>query len=147
MPDTSPPQSDRRPTLAEDVGFLAMKAGARSVAEANRRLAEIGLRVRPFAVLALACTGAPRTQKEIAEYLMLDPSQVVTLLDQLERDHLVRRIPDPSDRRARLVTATAVGQSTFERAHALTEAANDLTLTNLTPSERQTLLELLLKIV
>ena len=112
------------PQLSNDVHFLATRAGALGAAQANRDLAAVQLRVRSFSVLSIVCTASPQTQKEIAGVLLLDPSQVVTLLDDLESRALLRRIPDPDDRRARLVTATPAGQELYARAQAIVDESN-----------------------
>lgn len=134
------------PELFADIHFLATRAGALGAAVANRDLGTLGLRVRSFSVLSLACTSSPQTQKEIAEVLLLDPSQVVMLLDSLESRDLVRRIPDPSDRRARLVTATTAGQALYDAAKQVIDDANSNILGSLSSDEMATLRSLLQRV-
>jgi DNA-binding MarR family transcriptional regulator len=135
------------PPLSDEVEFLAIKASAAGTRLARARLKPLGLSVRSYAVLAVSATPSGRTQREIAEYLDLDPSQVVGLLDELESSGLVTREVNPSDRRARLVRATAEGRALLAAARSETAAAEAEALAMLSREERDTLLRLLRKIV
>jgi DNA-binding MarR family transcriptional regulator len=102
--------------LADDPIFLLARASALAIAAGNASLSEHGLKARSYAVLALAASGSRPTQRELAEFLRLDPSQVVALVDGLQVRGLVRREADPSDRRANVVVITDVGRDLFARA-------------------------------
>ena len=52
---------------------------------------------------------------ELCRQLQLSPSHISRMLDRAEAAGLVMRGPDPSDRRANLVTITDEGQSVVER--------------------------------
>ncbi len=132
--------------LAGEVEFLAARARALGSALANRRLEEHGLRVRSYSVLSLACEPAPPTQRQLAEFLQLDPSQIVALVDALEADGLVRRSPDPADRRSNIITATDAGRTRFAAAAEATRAAEAEALAPLSADERQTLRGLLARV-
>jgi len=51
---------------------------------------------------------------ELAEAAQVSKQTVGSIVDQLERSGYVRRVPDPSDARARLVTVTAKGRELVE---------------------------------
>jgi DNA-binding MarR family transcriptional regulator len=51
---------------------------------------------------------------ELAEAAQVSKQTVGSIVDQLERAGYVRRVPDPSDARARLVTVTAKGRELVE---------------------------------
>lgn len=51
---------------------------------------------------------------ELAEAAQISKQTVGSIVDQLERAGYVRRIPDPNDARARLVTVTAKGHELIE---------------------------------
>lgn len=51
--------------------------------------------------------------KDLAERLRIAPRSATEVVDQLEAKGLVRRDPDPTDRRATLIVATAAGQQLF----------------------------------
>ncbi|WP_433211230.1 MarR family winged helix-turn-helix transcriptional regulator [Dactylosporangium sp. CS-047395] len=84
---------DRRKEVSEalDLSFVRIKA--------LRRLA-----------------GSPMTMRELAARLSTDAPYTTLVVDDLERRGLVRREPHPSDRRAKLVTATDLGLREARRA-------------------------------
>lgn len=61
----------------------------------------------------------PHTQRALAERLAADPPYVTLIVDDLEERGLVRRMPHPEDRRAKLVELTAAGRAAAGRADAL----------------------------
>ena len=56
------------------------------------------------------CAAAPARLGELAERIGLTPAGVTDLIDRLESRHLLRRAPDPEDRRAVRVALTAPGE-------------------------------------
>jgi DNA-binding MarR family transcriptional regulator len=132
--------------LAREIEFLNARARSIGSGIANELLQEHGLRVRSYSVLALACGGLRPTQRQLAEFLRLDPSQIVALVDELETAALVQREPDPTDRRSKVIVATTAGESRYASARAATARAEDLALSALTPAERTQLRTLMTKI-
>ena len=82
-------------------------------------------------------------QRELAELLRLDPSQVVALVDELQARDLVIRQPDPGDRRANVVTATAEGAALYAQATVAVAAAQAAVFTPLSSEQRSQLAALL----
>jgi DNA-binding MarR family transcriptional regulator len=60
-------------------------------------------------VLSAAARSEVASQLALAQYLGIDRTVMTYLLDDLEREGLIERRPDPSDRRARRVVATDKG--------------------------------------
>jgi DNA-binding MarR family transcriptional regulator len=58
----------------------------------------------------------PLTLRALAERLAADPPYVTLMVDDLEGRGLVRRLPHPEDRRAKLVELTAAGRAAAARA-------------------------------
>lgn len=81
----------------------------------------------------------------MGERLQLHPTSVTNIVDRLEGDGLVKRIPHPSDRRTTLVEITDEGLLRRERA---TVAVTDIDfgLVGLTERQRRQLTELLSKV-
>ncbi|MDQ0576520.1 MarR family winged helix-turn-helix transcriptional regulator [Agromyces albus] len=129
--------------LADDPIFLLARASALAIAAGNASLAEHGLKARSYAVLALAASDAGPTQRELAEFLRLDPSQVVALVDGLQARGLVRREPDPSDRRANVVVITDDGRDLFARARISAYAVEQQLHSALGDESRERVMELL----
>jgi DNA-binding MarR family transcriptional regulator len=111
--------------------------------EANRRLGDLGLKVRHYSVLALACSDEGPTQRELSEFLVLDPSQVVAILDELEHRGAVERRTDPRDRRSKIIVPTPGGRELYAQAKEFVDAAADRSLAALSPAQRQELTRLL----
>jgi DNA-binding MarR family transcriptional regulator len=133
--------------LADDLGFLLARASGQVVRATNAALADHGMRVRQYSVLALACE-APGglSQRELASTLDLDPSQVVALVDELAAAGLVERQAPEADRRTRLVVATPEGRRVREAARRDADAAMEIPLGLLGEAERERLRDMLTRI-
>ena len=59
------------------------------------------------------------TLRDLAAALQTDAPYTTLVVDDLERRGLVQRVPHPTDRRAKLVTATDHGQAEAARAEAI----------------------------
>jgi len=133
----------RTSALVDDLSFLLARANAIALAAGNAALAEHGLKARSYSVLVLASGGARPSQRELAEFLRLDPSQVVSLVDELQSRKLVERQPDPSDRRANVVVATDAGRTLVATARESARAAEERVHADLTDADREALATLL----
>src|SRR5690606_28459215 len=129
--------------LIDDVSFLLARASALSNAAGNDALAEFGLKVRSYSVLELAGDGGRTSQREIADFLRLDPSQVVALVDQLQKAGLVAREPDQRDRRANVIVITPAGLELLAQARENVREAAEALHGDLTEPQRSTLADLL----
>ncbi|MEO4038191.1 MarR family transcriptional regulator [Micrococcus sp. 2A] len=70
----------------------------------------------PGAMKAFAaiCHTGPLTPSALAEHMLLDRAQVSRLTRELEAEGLVRREPDPQDRRSALLSATDEGRARLD---------------------------------
>jgi DNA-binding MarR family transcriptional regulator len=64
-------------------------------------------------VLSMLYDHSPCRSTDIAEYFAFAPRSVTEAIDLLERDGLVVRRPDPTDRRAKQVSLTPDGEVAF----------------------------------
>jgi DNA-binding MarR family transcriptional regulator len=131
--------------VADDIGLLLAKLRAAGSTLNNKALAEFGLRERSYSVLRLASSGLEPTQRELAEFLALDPSQIVALVDDLESRGLVSREQGRTDRRQKIVLATPDGERLHADAYAAMQECEAETLSALSTSEAETLRKLLRK--
>lgn len=132
--------------LSQELNFLVARMRSLGSSRANHALKPLGLKVRSYSVLSLACSDITPTQRDLAEFLALDPSQIVPLIDGLESGGLVSRVPDPSDRRSKVIVATAAGRKLYSQARKITKQNEDETLEALSPQERLQLRDLLSRV-
>ena len=129
--------------LAGEIEFLTARTRSLGSARANKLLGPLGLKVRSYSVLSLACSGLSPTQRELAEFLSLDPSQIVPLVDQLEERELVERRADPQDRRSKVISCTASGEQLYKKARIVTAEGEAAAMKRLNEAEQTLLRDLL----
>lgn len=105
------------------------------------------LRPRHLIALDLLRERGPLSQQVLGEALSLDPSNVVGLLNELEERGLVIRRRDPADRRRHIVTLSDAGGRALAASAAGVTDVEDSLFKALTPAERATLHELLVRAV
>ncbi|MFI7481356.1 MarR family winged helix-turn-helix transcriptional regulator [Kocuria sp. M1R5S2] len=132
--------------LTAEPVFLMARAASTGSSAANKQLAELDLKVRHYSVLALACGEERLTQRELSQFLVLDPSQIVAILDELERRGAVERRTDPRDRRSKVIAPTPAGRNLYAQAKALVGVSTSESLSPLSDEERQELSRLLRKV-
>ncbi|MFE3189956.1 MarR family winged helix-turn-helix transcriptional regulator [Nocardia sp. NPDC059240] len=101
--------------------------------------------LREHWVLTYLAERAEVSQQEMANAMEIDRSEVVRLIDTLEKAGLVTRTRDPEDRRKYRLTITAAGERLRAETDAKILEATDVLLYRLTPAERETLHHLSLK--
>lgn len=108
--------------LGDSTGFVALGALLRAhtvvTAAVDRVLRGRDLSRTGYLVLVtlfLADDGT-RSHGRLARDLFVHPTTITLVTDQLVKDGLVRRAPDPGDRRATLSTITAKGKRLVARA-------------------------------
>ena len=82
----------------------------------------------------------------VAEHLRIAPRSATEVVDGLEERGLLRRVADPTDRRAVLAELTAEGQRVLAEVDAARARDTDEFLSALTPRERAQLARLLHKL-
>jgi MarR family 2-MHQ and catechol resistance regulon transcriptional repressor len=76
----------------------------------NRHLSEAGLTVSQFGVLEALLHIGPQNQKKLGEKILKSGGNITLVIDNLEKNKLVTRSPDPSDRRAVIIQLTNEGR-------------------------------------
>ncbi|GAB4438743.1 MAG: MarR family transcriptional regulator [Chloroflexi bacterium OHK40] len=115
--------------------------------DGDRRVLEtVDLSPLEFAVLQRLDPSQGRRLTDIGAELLCVKSTITRLVDRLEADGLVRRMPDPDDRRAQRLVLTPRGISVRDEAAELHSAAVERRLSLLAPAEQQLLCELLAKL-
>ena len=103
-------------------------------------------RVRPAPAAAPSGDGG-LPLGELALALGVTPRNVTGLVDTLEREGLVRRVPDPADRRSVRAVATAEGLAWLDAFRAPTRAAMAAVFAGFSPAEAAQLRDLCLRLV
>jgi DNA-binding MarR family transcriptional regulator len=129
--------------IAEFAGQLFFRLWRSSHTHVAEALRSIGLTPALFGVLNVLGTREGAIQQELGSAMGIDPSTMVSLIDDLESAGLAKRRPHPQDRRARRVSITPEGRRLLQRARKMAFEAEDEVLRGLTAAERRELLRLL----
>jgi DNA-binding MarR family transcriptional regulator len=116
----------------------------------NETLAGFGLNHGEWSVLGyLKRGGEPfrRSPGELAKHAGLSSGAMTNRLDKLEAAGLVRRLPDPTDRRALLIELTDEGHRTWERSAAAQVAKEAAVTSALDDDEKEQLNALLRRLM
>ena len=89
----------------------------------------------------------PLTPSEISDRTLISSATMTSTLDRLERRGLVRRLPNPEDRRSVLVEVTEDGQEVCDRFLPGIHRVEREVMSALSPTERDKLMVLLGKVL
>lgn len=78
-----------------------------------RQLAEFGLNVAQWRAVALLSLAEQSTFRELSDYAWLDRGDLSRALRKLQADGLVRRTPNPEDKRSFFLALTAKGRKCY----------------------------------
>jgi DNA-binding MarR family transcriptional regulator len=137
---TSPSADTEVAEFAGQLFFRLWRASHTRIAEA---LESVGLTPALFGLLNVIGAREGAIQQEIASAMGIDPSTMVSLIDELESAGLAKRRPHSTDRRAREVAITPKGRRLLVRARRMAMQVEDEVLRGLTAAERRELLTLL----
>jgi DNA-binding MarR family transcriptional regulator len=140
--------------LLKRTTYLLWKLGAVGRRRLAAQLAAVDLaaplpdhRLPHLSVLTCLADFGPASQRETAERLGMDCSDIVAVLDDLERSDLVVRRRDQRDRRRHLVTLTPAGRRVLRRLDTEADRVEDALLTPLSNDEREVSHGLLLRVL
>ena len=128
---------------AEFAGQLFFRLWRVSHTRTAEALDSLGLTTALFALLNVLQAREGAIQLELGSAMGIDPSTMVSLIDQLETAGLAKRRPRPTDRRAREVVITPKGRRVLEQARRLAMQVEDDVLRGLSQAERRRMLALL----
>jgi DNA-binding MarR family transcriptional regulator len=137
---TSPTTDEAVSEFAGQLFFRLWRVSHTRTAEA---LESLGLTTALFALLNVLGTREGAIQQELGSAMGVDPSTMVSLIDQLEAAGLANRRPRLTDRRAREVAITPKGRRILEQARQLATKVEDEVLRGLSGAERRQVLALL----
>ncbi len=126
-------------TLRGDFGWALGVVFRAYLKAANEATGTLPGGPRGHQVLEAATRQPPVSQSVIAQEIGCDRTVMTYLLDDLEREGLLTRRPDPADRRNRQVIATEQGVERLDHLRALISRAQDFVLQDLGEADRTTL--------
>ena len=129
----------KRPDLAAMLAPLVREliAAELPVLEAN------GLSMWGYSVLVALDRSAIRTQAALAEAIGADKTRIIAILDELQDKGMIERVPDPEDRRARLLAITKAGRKVKDATQAAIQRGEERWLGTLSATDRATFLRVL----
>ncbi|MFD7665017.1 MarR family winged helix-turn-helix transcriptional regulator [Streptomyces sp. NPDC059788] len=110
-------------------------------------LARADARKWHYAVLASLQEYGPASQAELSRRTGIYCSDMVGVLNELAERDLVRRTPDPDDRRRNIITISAPGRRQLRRLDKALDALHDELLAPLDPAERDQFVQLLTRLL
>lgn len=128
-------------------GFLMARMGHVAAKQFAGRMEELSLTTRMWGALNVLDAEGALTQQALGKCTGIDPSSMVSTVDDLEAAGLVERRRHPSDRRAHAIHITEEGRETLIRGRQLARKAQEDLLAPLSSDERKQLHELLLRLV
>ena len=131
----------------QSLGFLLADAARMMRRRFERRSNPYGLSTAQWRLLVILGRDGPSSQSHLAETLDIEPISVSRLIDRMEAAGWVERRPNPADRRARIIMATARAQQIHTRIREISEQIYDDALASLGDAERETLKRALTMIV
>jgi DNA-binding MarR family transcriptional regulator len=131
------------PEVAEFAGQLFFRLWRASHTRIAAALESVGLTPALFGLLNVLGAREGAIQQELGSAMGIDPSTMVSLIDELESAGLAKRRAHPTDRRAREVAITPKGRRLLERGRRMATQVEDEVLRGLTATERRELLTLL----
>ncbi len=132
---------------ARSVGYLTNLAGRLLARALARRLDGIGLSIGHMPVLAALSEGAAMTQKDLAAQAVVEQPTMAATLSRMERDGLIRRIPNPDDARSTLVSLTPAAVSKMKDLNAAILEVNAIATSTMSKLERAEYRRLIGKII
>ncbi|WP_412529060.1 MarR family winged helix-turn-helix transcriptional regulator [Burkholderia lata] len=109
----------------------------------DRPLRDLGFAMSQVPVLVSLKKAGALSQSELARRAQVEQPSMAQLLNRMERDGLVLRVPDPDDRRSRLISLTESAAKGLAKGRAVMDEASEQALAGLSDAEREQLVSLL----
>ncbi|MFZ8899253.1 MAG: MarR family winged helix-turn-helix transcriptional regulator [Alphaproteobacteria bacterium] len=125
------------------VGFLAADISRLMRTEFDRQVSALGVTRAQWMVLARLARRPGCSQTELAEMMEVERATAGRLLDRLEENGLVRREPDPVDRRVRRVFPTPSAATAQAKIRGVADKIVAEATIDLSDDQRETLMDLM----
>jgi DNA-binding MarR family transcriptional regulator len=132
------PDEERSMEMERRLGFLIHDVARLRRSAFDRCLKPLGMTRSQWWVLASLAREDGMTQTQLALELDLGRVGIGGLLDRLEKSGLIRRDPDPRDRRVHRVFLEAKSKQLITRVRKVTHSMNEVILADLTEADIET---------
>jgi DNA-binding MarR family transcriptional regulator len=132
--------------LDERIPFLLSQLGSHVASAFQSRLADVGVEPRTYAVLMALATQDGQSQRELWARLGIHRNAMVSIVDALEAQGMVKRRTHPDDRRAFAVTLTDKARRVLPDLDLVGRDLEDAVTAPLSAAERDTLRALLQRV-
>ena len=136
---------DRR--LAAEIGSLLARTRRLVFQRARRKLEGLGESIFVWRLLAVLHDEGPAILAELADATAQHPASISRLLDEMERQGLVKRTRDGTDRRRVQVELAPGGRARYLALHDQAVAVMEESLAGLSREEQELLSALLAKMI
>ncbi|MEM1044949.1 MAG: MarR family transcriptional regulator [Pseudomonadota bacterium] len=128
-------------------GHLISLAARRFARLSEMRLKPLGFGVGHLPVLVALRDGRVGTQRDLAAFAKVEQPPMAQMLARMERDGLIRRTPDPADRRSSRIMLTEEAEAHLPDAIAVLMQGNRQVLAGFSAEEKAQLVALLTKLI
>lgn len=111
------------------------------------RLKPLGFGVGHLPVLVALQDGQAESQRDLARFARIEQPSMAQMLARMERDGLIRRIPDPADGRSSQISLTEAARTRLPDACAVLFQGNRDALNGFTDEESTQLVALLTRLI
>ena len=133
--------------IDDQIGLLIRRAHQRASAIFHAHFSDANLSPLQFTTLVKVRDEGRVSQNQLGRLVHTDPATIMGVVNRLSGRNLLRRLPDPNDRRRTMLAITSEGLKLTEDLEVAGRAVTSETLAPLDSAERQELYRLLAKIV
>ena len=141
------PHPDIPTELLESPSYQLERLRRRTRDHVEAELAEHGTTMREFWTLTCLVHSSAASQSVLCELLAIDASDMVRLVDSLEKRGWAKRERDPKDRRRQIVASTKKGKNAQAELHKVVLEAEDVALDESTSKQLKHLRKLAAAII
>ena len=135
------------PETIRPPGYLINRSARLMTRWGEERFHALGLAIAQMPVLVALKSGASLTQKELAALAQVEQPTMTHLLARMERDGLIRRSPNPGDKRSSLISLTPTALEKLPGARQVLLEGGRIAMQGFTDEEVETLSQLLRRVI
>lgn len=129
--------------LHQSVGFWLIMTARAYERALNDAIAPQGITYRQSQVLGWLAVDGPLPQTQLACRMRVEPPSLVDLLDRMEREGWIRRVPSPTDRRVKLIEPGPNAVPVWEQVLTCGRAVRAMATKGFTDEEKASLKDML----